>query len=83
MEAAPGHEPEPSKRQSLARRDDVLDALDVLDERERFVVESLVFEKISQQTLARRMNLSRRTVRDIADKAMAKLRRELSPKGYG
>jgi len=83
MEAAPGCEPVPSKRETLARRDDVLDALAVLTERERYVVTSLVFEKVSQQKLATRMGLSRRMVRDILDKAMSKLRAELKPKGYG
>lgn len=77
MEAAPGCEPQLSQLERMERRDTILDVLDILDTRERFVIEALVFERVSQQNLARRMGLARRTLRDIANKALAKLREAL------
>lgn len=77
MEAAPGHEPEPTADELLPLREAIQDALEDLDERERFVFDALYVERLSLRHLGRVLSLSKTQVARVRDEATAKLRERL------
>jgi len=56
-------------------QDELVDALSVLDKREKFVIASLFVDRLSFRDTAKRMGVDARTVQRVKAKALAKLRR--------
>lgn len=58
--------------------DELLDWFDeLLDERERFILDALLFEKLSLREVGRRLSLSKTQVARTRDNALSKMRAEI------
>jgi RNA polymerase sigma factor (sigma-70 family) len=72
-QAPPGVEPEASHQEMEALREAIIDAYDTLTEKERFVCDSELFERLSLSQVATRIGRSKTQSRRIRMQAMAKL----------
>lgn len=77
METAPGDEPVDSYEDILPKIDGVVAALDVLSERERWVIEATFWRGLSMAQLGSELGLSKSTVHRIHHNALAKLQEAL------
>ena len=77
MSAEPHQEPDISVIEMLAMRDVLLDAMNILDEEETWVVNSLVFERMSIRQVAAQIGTSKSTILRIKDRAMKKMREHM------
>ena len=57
--------------------DYVVDAIEALSPRQREVIEALFFERLTERPLAKRLGLSRNTIKTHKHRALANLKREL------
>lgn len=73
MEAQPGDEPVDSYEDILDKIDGVVAALDVLTDRERWVVEATIWRGLSMAQLGNELGLSKSTVHRIYHTALEKL----------
>lgn len=73
MEAAPFQEPERSKRERLALRDTLADAIDSLEPIEQWIFEATVIERRSYRQVARDIGYSKSSIHRIRDRAIRKL----------
>jgi DNA-directed RNA polymerase specialized sigma24 family protein len=78
MESAPGDEPAVSKLELLALREAIADAIDSLGEREKWIVNALMVERLSLRCVARQLGMSKTFVAWLRDKAIGELRLSLS-----
>jgi len=78
MECAPGDEPAVSKLELLALREAIADAIDALGERERWIVNALMVERLSLRSVARQLGMSKTFVAWLRDRAIGQLRCTLS-----
>lgn len=83
MQAAPFVEPPLSKEQLDPVLDAVVAAMDVLTERERWIVEAHIWDRRSIRTLEKQLSLSKTHVHRIFKGALVKLRDELEANGVG
>lgn len=67
----------PAQGDSQPHLERVLDAVESLPRRQREVIEALFWERLTERPLARRMGLSRNTVKTHKRRAIATLRRAL------
>jgi RNA polymerase sigma factor (sigma-70 family) len=72
-QAPPGVEPEAAHQEMEALREAIIDAYDQLTEKERFVCDSELFERLSLSQVASRIGRSKTQSRRIRMQAMAKL----------
>lgn len=80
MRTAPGEEPEADLESSYFLREKLVRALDVLDERERWVFD-MVYAGTSQREVARLMSVDKKTVYNILKVARAKMQKWLNDNG--
>lgn len=78
MEATPGHEPDTSKEELLDIGDVIADAISDLPERDRYIFNALVVERVSLRRLAVRLSMSKTHMARERDRICAVLREELS-----
>lgn len=77
MRCAPGEEPRESSAERIDADTAIADGVEALDERERYVIDSLYWRQTTLRELARELSLSKTHVARIRDAALAKLRVEL------
>jgi|TARA_R110000765_G_C18748018_1_gene587504 RNA polymerase sigma factor (sigma-70 family) len=73
MEAGP-LEPRESQEEQAALREMVLDSLDILNLEEMWLVNAILFERMSLRQIARSIGIPKTTVARYRDKVLAKLR---------
>lgn len=78
LEATPGETPETSLQEIAELRDVVIDAIEQLPDRLRFVVDAINSERLSLHQLARRMGISKTHAHRLREQAFAELRAALS-----
>ena len=67
----------PAQSGSQPHLDYVIDAIEALAPRQREVIEALFFERLTERPLARRLGLSRNTIKTHKRRALTNLKREL------
>lgn len=77
MACAPNDVPQQSQEELLPLREVICDAIDRLTPEDRFVVEALTIERLSLRQLAVVLGVSKSSVANYRDRAMALLRVEL------
>jgi hypothetical protein len=77
MRCAPGDEPDATLDSLLPLRDILGDALDLLDERELWIFNSLTTQRLSLRQVGEQLSLSKTHVARLRDEIMAKLRTAL------
>lgn len=78
MECAPGDEPELSKLELVAVGEALAEAIDALADRDRFIFDCLVIERMSLRALGRLMSLSKTHVHRERNRILAELRSALA-----
>lgn len=80
MECAPHQDPAPSQESLYPLREVIQDTIElVLDEREQFIFDAIVVERVSYRTLAVRMSLAKSHLHRIQHESCRKLRDALAP----
>jgi len=77
MEAAPGQEQVMSKESLQVIREAVADCMEMLTEKDRYVIDALNSERVTLRELAERMNLSITQVWRLKEDAYANLKQIL------
>jgi len=77
MSSAPFDEPEESVMEQLELRDVLADALDTLDEEERWIFDMLVVVRLSLRFVGRVVGIPKTTLARRRDKVIAKLQQQL------
>ncbi len=77
MEAGP-LEPRESQEEQAALRETVVSALDILNAEEAWLLNALLFERLSLRQIERRIGIPKTTVARYRDKTLAKLRDALA-----
>lgn len=77
MEAGP-LEPRESQEEQVALREMVLDSLDILNVEEMWLMNAILFERLSLRQIARFIGIPKTTVARYRDKTLAKLRDALA-----
>lgn len=73
MEAAPHDEPEESLIETLAEREAIADAIDLLGPRHKWVVEAIFWRGMTLRQLAGELSLSKTHVARLRDEALEEL----------
>lgn len=77
MEAAPGDQIEESKTELQILREAVVDCIDTLSEKDRFVIDAMNSERIRLEDLAERMNISVTHAWRLQQQAYGRLKEEM------
>lgn len=78
LETTPGETPETSTQEIAELREAIIDAIDDLPPRLRFVIDALNSERLSLQQLARRMNISKTHAHRLREQAYEMMREALA-----
>ena len=77
MEAAPGEQPSTAYESGMLLREVIVDAIDAMSERDRWIFEGLVYRRLSLRQLGRELGLSKSYIFKRRNEILAHLRAAL------